>query len=84
MFGETIVDGAMIIKSIVEEHESCSRQRVYLDKSLVYFSSKIQPYLRGHITKLLGIRNNTNLKKYLGLARMVGRNRKETFQGLVD
>lgn len=66
VFGETINNEANVIKLIVEEYESCYDRRVNLNKSLIYFSSNIQPHIHDCITQIVGDRNTSNLEKYLG------------------
>ncbi|GMI75496.1 hypothetical protein like AT4G29090 [Hibiscus trionum] len=79
LFGDASVEGASNMKGLLQNFGNASGQRVNFGKSLVFFSSNVDPSLREQIGMLLGVRVSLNPEKYLGLPTMVGRNKKEAF-----
>ncbi|KAA3484578.1 reverse transcriptase [Gossypium australe] len=78
MFGEASEKGAKILKDILKEYENCSGQCINFNKSSIFYSTNTKT------PTLLGVRSSTSLEKYLGLSNVVGRQKKEAFQVLID
>lgn len=51
-------------------------------KSYLVFSHNVEPSLRPDISTLMGIRNNTEPKKYLGVGIEFGKSCSSNFEGL--
>lgn len=73
LFGEAIMEGAITMKTIVNEYKSISSQLVNFENSLIYFSKNVQDDLKEQIGGVLRVRISNNLEKYLGLPTMVGK-----------
>ncbi|KAA3468965.1 reverse transcriptase [Gossypium australe] len=84
MFGEATENGARIMKDILREHESCSGQCINFNKSIIFYSSNTSSEKREEVSSVLGVRSSTCPEKYLGLPNVVGRQKKEAFQNLLD
>ncbi|KAH1063899.1 hypothetical protein J1N35_028886 [Gossypium stocksii] len=84
LFGEATDKGVRVLKDILKEYKVCSGQCVNFDKSTVYFSSNTTEDKKESVSTLLGVRRSSNLEKYLRLPNMVGRQKKESFQNLLD
>lgn len=76
LFGKATMEGVMLMKAVVNEYESISRQLVNFKKLLIYFSKNAQDEIKGQTGRVLGVRISNNLEKYLGLPTMVGRRKK--------
>ncbi|KAA3482702.1 reverse transcriptase [Gossypium australe] len=84
MFGEATEKGARVLKDILKVYESCSGQCVNFGKSLISYSTNMNEESKGAVLRLLGVRSSSSSEKYLGLPDMVGRQKNEAFQNLVD
>ncbi|XP_012468921.2 uncharacterized protein LOC105787003 [Gossypium raimondii] len=72
IFGDASINGAMVIKEILEAYAKCSGQEVNLDKSGSFLSSNVDQFNRDNVCRVLGVNRNLNLENYLGLPSMVG------------
>ncbi|KAA3489015.1 reverse transcriptase [Gossypium australe] len=84
MFGEATEKGAKILKDILKEYESCSGQCVNFSKSTIFYSSNTFEESKEAVSTLLGVRSSLSPEKNLGLPNVVGRQKKEAFQNLLD
>ncbi|KAH1105897.1 hypothetical protein J1N35_009665 [Gossypium stocksii] len=84
LLGEVTVNGAIVLKDVLQEYERCSGQCVNFSKSTIFYSSNTVEEEKGKVSSLLGVRRSSNPEKYLGLPNMVGRKKKESFQNLLD
>lgn len=83
VFGEATIEGANIIKSIIEEYEGCSSQQFNLDKSLIYYGSHVPPHSRDQITSLLGVGNTSSLRNMYACRWWWGEIWNKLFKGLL-
>ncbi|KAA3465749.1 reverse transcriptase [Gossypium australe] len=84
MFGEATEKGARVLKDLLNTYERCSGQCVNFGKSTIFYSTNTTEGSKAAVGRLLGVRSSSSPKKYLGLPNMVGRQKKEAFQNLVD
>ncbi|KAK5840243.1 hypothetical protein PVK06_009132 [Gossypium arboreum] len=63
MFGEATERGAMVLKDILKEYESCSGQRVNFSKSTIFYSSNTTEDKKVEVSSLLGVRISKNPEK---------------------
>ncbi|KAH1122315.1 hypothetical protein J1N35_005475 [Gossypium stocksii] len=84
IFDNATIEGAHTICNILLEYEATSRQRININKSLIYFGTCVGPDERNLIVSVLGVRLATNPEKYLGLPIMIGRNKKWAFANFLD
>ncbi|KAG8475873.1 hypothetical protein CXB51_032687 [Gossypium anomalum] len=84
LFGDASVDGAHVVRNIINEYEMVSEQQVNFDKFFIYFRATVGCTERDTTTSILGVRVNTNLEKYLSLPMMVRRKKIWAFASFVD
>ncbi|KAH1096604.1 hypothetical protein J1N35_013525 [Gossypium stocksii] len=84
LFGEVSNREIGMLKSILEEYESCSGQCVNSEKSTVFFSSNVNDHDKNMVFQFLNVRCSTNPEQYLGLPSLAGRKKKLAFQNLKD
>ncbi|KAA3469171.1 reverse transcriptase [Gossypium australe] len=81
LFSEAFNRGANVLKEILRKYRRCSWQCVNFDKSTVFFSKNTSEIERNLVVRILGVRCSNDTEWYLGLPNMVGRKKKESFQG---
>ncbi|GMI85140.1 hypothetical protein HRI_002183300 [Hibiscus trionum] len=84
LFGDTSSTGIQALKHLLLCYERISGQKINFDKSLIYFSSNVNPTDRQDIGNEYGVRISNNPENYLGLPTMVGRNKRGAFASLLD
>ncbi|KAL4324280.1 hypothetical protein GQ457_11G002870 [Hibiscus cannabinus] len=75
LFIKNSVGEATGVKEVLKEYERCSGQRVNVDKSAIYFSSRMTEVCKAQIQAILNMREEKNLGTYLGLPLIVGKNK---------
>lgn len=83
LFREASNQGAHTLKSTLKEYKSCLSQYVN-DKSTMFFSTNTSEGDQSIASRILMVRASTNLKRYIGLPNLMGRNKKQAFQLLKD
>ncbi|KAA3458589.1 reverse transcriptase [Gossypium australe] len=84
LFGEAAERGARILKEILQEYANCSGQCVNFNKSTIFYSANTAEESKAVVSSFLGVRSSSSPERYLGIPNMVGRQKKEAFQNLVD
>ncbi|XP_016733652.1 uncharacterized protein [Gossypium hirsutum] len=79
IFEEYLMEGTNHVWEFLREYEECSGQMVNYDKSLIYFSPSVDDVVRKGMVMALGVRMSSNLEKYLGMAIVVGWNKRLAF-----
>ena len=72
------------MKHILKTYEENSGQKINLDKLALFFSWNIIHELRRKIKDLFGVQSKKNMRKYLGIPTLVGKDRKRTFRDLKE
>ncbi|KAK8349545.1 hypothetical protein V6Z12_A06G149000 [Gossypium hirsutum] len=73
LFGEASVKGASVLKDILKEHESCTRQCINFNKSISFYNANASERDRLSMESIFGVRSSNNLENYSGLPSMVGK-----------
>ncbi|KAA3473762.1 reverse transcriptase [Gossypium australe] len=84
LFEKAIVEGALAIRSVINDYEKISERIVNFEKSLIYFSNNFNEAVKLQIGRALGVRMANNLEKYLGLSKMVGRQKRNAFMEIKE
>ncbi|KAK5770682.1 hypothetical protein PVK06_046835 [Gossypium arboreum] len=79
LFGEASLEGANILKGVINEYETLSGQKVNFEKYLIYFNGNVEEELKEQVSNILGVRITNNPEKYLGLPTTVGQKKKQAF-----
>lgn len=69
---------------IIMDYEAASGQLINLTKSAAFFSDNVPTASRQHISDLCGVEEMDCHEKYLGLPTSIGRNKKTTFDYLLE
>lgn len=72
------------MKRIMNRHESISGQKVNYEKSAITFSPNTSEGCRKEVCDQLGVKEQQNPKRYLGMPMMVGRNKNAIFSFLLE
>jgi hypothetical protein len=72
------------LKRILREYETCSGQKVNLQKSSIYFGKGLEETARSNLKQTVGIQCEALSEKYLGLPTVVGRARNGVFKNLTE
>lgn len=72
------------VKSLLNEYEALSGQSVNFQKSAIMFSSNVRQSERAVLSGILGVSNDLQQGKYLGLPSFVGRSKKRVFGFVKD
>lgn len=67
------------VKSLLNDYEALLGQSVNFQKSAILFSSNVEQSERGTLAGILGVSNELQDGKYLGLLSFVGRSKKRVF-----
>ena len=73
-----------IIKGLLNTYERLSGQSVNFQKSGIHFSSNVKQAVRSELSSILGVTNNLQDSKYLGLPSLIGRSKKRVFSFIKD
>ncbi|XP_074378321.1 uncharacterized protein LOC141719854 [Apium graveolens] len=73
-----------VVKSLLNDYEALSGQSVNFQKSAILFSSNVPQSERGTLAGILGVSNELQDGKYLGLPSFVGRSKKRVFGFVKD
>ncbi|KAK6115594.1 hypothetical protein DH2020_007863 [Rehmannia glutinosa] len=84
LFSRASIDECNYLKNILEAYKEASGQGVNFGKSGVMFSSNMPHHSREALCQNLGVRQNLNSGKYLGLPSLIGRKKKEVFRHIKD
>ncbi|KAH1121997.1 hypothetical protein J1N35_005157 [Gossypium stocksii] len=84
IFGDASINGAMVIKDILEVYVNCSGQEVNFDKSGIFSSSNVDQINREEVSRVLRVNQSLNLDKYLGFPSMVGHSKQKAFKELKE
>ncbi|BFG38676.1 hypothetical protein CerSpe_249500 [Prunus speciosa] len=71
-----------LLKHILRGYEHGSGQRINLDKSSMFFSTKCLESTCKHMADILGVQRNNGFGKYLGLRADFGASKKAVFEGV--
>lgn len=74
----------MVVKTLLNDYESLSGQSVNFQKSGIFFSSNVRQDKRTELSEILGVSNNLQDGKYLGLPSLVGRSKRKVFGFVKD
>ena len=69
---------------ILELYEAASRQKINVDKSLVFFSQNTPNDIKGEVLEILGPMQDTKHGKYLGLPSIIGKSKKDVFTEVIE
>ncbi|KAL9661127.1 hypothetical protein QQ045_025947 [Rhodiola kirilowii] len=83
-FLKAIIHNARRLKSILEEYESISGEKVNYEKSKIMFSRNMHADIRIEVVQILGVTQTDTHTKYLGLPVMFIHNRTEMFEFLIE
>lgn len=75
---------AATIKSLLNNYELLSSQCMNFQKSRIHFSTNVKQNNRSEISAMLGVTNDFQNSKYLGLPSLVGRSKKKVFVFIKD
>lgn len=67
------------VMDILSKYESVSGQKVNREKIALFFSGSVDEGSRQNIKKKLGVQEEHNYEKYLGLPSLIGRRKKASF-----
>lgn len=70
---------AITLSALLNTYEEISRQKLNLQKSMIYFNKNVNPGGQEIFSNLMGIPRVEEHGKYLGLSSMVGRAKKRCF-----
>lgn len=84
IFGDASYNGAMEIVNILHEYSPCLGQCVNFDKFTLFFSSNVSTRVQRNLARVIGMRISNNSKRYLCLSNLVRRNKRASFQSLID
>lgn len=84
LFAEASERGAQSLKQILQEYKINSGQCLNYEKSTIFFSTNTEEGVRGDVTMILRVRRANDIKRYLGLPSLVGKQKKSSFQSLKD
>lgn len=84
IFGEATREGAITIHDLLRTYAAISGQLISFDKSGSFFSQHVSNDRKEDVRQILGVRSSNNLKSYLGLPSMVGRNKRLAFKDLKE
>ena len=70
--------------TILNRYKEASGQKINIDKSSVFFSSKTPQDLRESILNILGPMQDSRHNKYLGLPSMIGKSKAQVFAEVKD
>ncbi|XP_042974759.1 uncharacterized mitochondrial protein AtMg01250-like [Carya illinoinensis] len=70
--------------NLLRVYEEASRQRLNMDKTSIIFSKSTSRLTQHYILSIAGMRSFMTYEKYLGLPSIVGRNRNNSFKGILD
>ncbi|KAL0394694.1 UNVERIFIED_CONTAM: hypothetical protein Slati_4435600 [Sesamum latifolium] len=84
IFCQASEDAMLSIRNILEKLESASGLRINLDKSAVVFSKDVSHSVKANLAAILGVTIEEKHTKYLGLPTVVGRSKREVFEGIKD
>ncbi|PKA54867.1 putative mitochondrial protein [Apostasia shenzhenica] len=79
LFFRATIEEAQKIQSILEIYRGVSGQEVNLDKSGLYFSKNTPRERRLLLRRLLNVKEEISIEKYLGLPPMVGKAKRKAF-----
>ena len=79
LFFRACIHEAQNIKSILDNYASHSGQSINYSKSGITFSSNVKVDNQAAISSILGVNNDLQNSKYLGLPSLVGRSKKRVF-----
>lgn len=71
IFGRASSKAVRNISNVLQNFSSASRQQINRDKSNVYFSSKVDAYVKVSISNILGIQNRNSIGRYLGIHNII-------------
>ncbi|GMI90448.1 hypothetical protein HRI_002714100 [Hibiscus trionum] len=84
IFGEATTRGASNLKQLLQEYSECSGQLINYDKSRLFFSSNVHDDNHADVKHVLNVDHTSCLDKYFGLPSIVGQNKREAFQHLLE
>lgn len=79
-----IVDKSARIQDLLIKYERCSRQLVNFQKSGIFFRANVRREKQLELSGVLGVYNDINHTKYLGLLFLIGRSKKSVFSYLKE
>jgi hypothetical protein len=74
----------MALKSVLQQYESCSGQRVNIQKSSIFFGKGCTDAVKDEVKNVIGISCEALSEKYLGLPTQVGRSKDGAFRHLPE
>lgn len=77
IFGEATERGGQMIMDILQKYERASKQKINLNKSVIFFNLNLEDQNCNLLMNMLGERRYFNMEHYLGLPNLVNRNKKE-------
>jgi hypothetical protein len=84
VFLEASNSNLQALKRILREYETCSGQKVNLQKSSIYFGKGIDETARTNLKQTVGIQCEALSERYLGLPTVVDRARNGVFKNLTE
>lgn len=76
LFMRATIEEAAAIKSLIQQYESASGQRINLEKIEITCSSNIKQERKDELAACLGVKAVEQHPKYLGLPTLIGRSKK--------
>lgn len=70
------------MKQLLDIYEEASRQKLNMQKALIYFSTNTRTNVRDKLVHDIGARECEDVGKCLSLATMVGRSKYKAFKGI--
>lgn len=84
LFFKATTTEAIVIKEVLKKYEVCSGQTINFSKSTVTFSINTHQAMREEIANILNVTESNNFGKYLGLPSIIGKNKKQVFNYIIE
>ncbi|XP_074351535.1 uncharacterized protein LOC141690652 [Apium graveolens] len=84
LFFKASREESLVVKSILNLYEKYNGQAINFQTSGIFFSANVRRDKQQEISALLGVHNNLQEGKYLGLPSLIGRSKKSVFNFLKD
>ncbi|PNX94786.1 ribonuclease H [Trifolium pratense] len=84
LFGQAVEENMKVIMEVLNKFCSMSGQRVNYDKSSIFFSRNVTTNRRATLSEQSGLKETSNLGKYLGVPALGRAPRVQDFQYLVE